>query len=192
MIDHVKKLTFSALFVAMAYVLPFLTMNIPEIGQMLCPMHIPVILCGFICGWQWGLAVGFISPLLRSAIVHMPPIYPGAVGMVFELATYGLIAGLMYRALPKKLPFIYVDLVTAMVAGRLVWGAARLVMAGISKSSFGASAFIAGAVLEAVPGIIIQLVLIPAIVYALERAGLSLNRGGAKNKPGKKTEAASV
>lgn len=67
----VRKLTYSALFLALAMVLPFLTGQIPEIGSMLCPMHIPALLCGFMCGWPWGLAVGFISPFFLQLPVSM-------------------------------------------------------------------------------------------------------------------------
>ena len=76
-----KKLVLSALFLAIALVLPFLTGQIPEIGSMLCPMHIPVLLCGFFCGWQYGLAVGFVAPLLRSFLFGVPYLYPMAVSM---------------------------------------------------------------------------------------------------------------
>ncbi len=178
---YVKKLTFSAMFVALAFVLPFLTGNIPEIGQALCPMHIPVILCGFICGWECGLVVGFVSPLLRLALGMMP--LTTALPMAFELAAYGAIAGIMYRALPKKLPFMYIDLAVAMVAGRLVWGTVKFFMAGLDVNAFGLSAFWAGAVMGSIPGIIVQIVLIPAVVFALSRAGLVLD-GGAKTKSG--------
>lgn len=171
---YVKKLTFSAMFVALAFVLPFLTVNIPEIGQALCPMHIPVILCGFICGWPCGLVVGFVSPLLRTLFLTMPPLMT-AIPMAFELAAYGAFAGLMYRLLPKKLPFIYVDLIVSMVAGRLVWGTVKFLMVGLDVNAFGLSAFWAGAVIGSIPGIIVQIVLIPAIVFALSRAGLTLN-----------------
>lgn len=171
-----QKLIYSALLLALAYVLPYFTGQIQTIGQMLCPMHLPILLCGFLCGWQWGLVIGFTAPILRSLTNPMPPLYPTAIGMAFELAAYGLIAGIMYRALPKKIGFIYVDLVTAMVAGRLVWGLARLIMAGLDpQSTFGLAAFWSGAITTAIPGIIVQIVLIPAIVYALRRAGLDPN-----------------
>ena len=88
----VRKLTYSALCLALAMVLPFLTGQVPEIGSMLCPMHIPALLCGFLCGWPWGLAVGFLSPLLRS-MFGMPPIWV-AIPMAFEMATYGAVSGL--------------------------------------------------------------------------------------------------
>ncbi|MBQ3532703.1 MAG: ECF transporter S component, partial [Oscillospiraceae bacterium] len=96
------KVVCSALCLALAMVLPFLTGQIPQIGKMLCPMHLPVFLCGFVCGWPWGLAVGFIAPLLRSLWLGMPLIFPDAAAMAFELAVYGMISGLLYRRLPKK------------------------------------------------------------------------------------------
>ena len=170
---RVLRLTYSALYLAIALVLPFLTGQIPQIGSMLCPMHIPALLCGFVCGWPWGLAVGFIAPLLRSALFGMPTMFPAAVAMAFELAAYGAVAGLLYRVLPKRTGCIYVALIAAMVAGRLVWGAARFLCAGLQPSAFGFTAFWAGAVTSAVPGIILQLVLVPILVMALEKAHLS-------------------
>ena len=160
----------SALFLALAYVLPFLTGQIPQIGSMLCPMHIPVLLCGFICGWPWGLVVGFISPLFRSLTLGMPPLFPTALCMAFELAAYGAISGLMHRFLPRKKPYIYVSLLTAMLVGRLIWGAAMLICMGITGGSFAFTAFLSGAVLNAVPGIIIQIILIPIVVMVTEKA----------------------
>ncbi|MCR5565932.1 MAG: ECF transporter S component [Clostridiales bacterium] len=174
---QVRRMVYAALCLALALVLPFLTGQIPQIGSALCPMHIPVLLCGFLCGWPWGLAVGFIAPLLRSVVFGMPPMVPGAIAMAFELATYGAVAGFLYRKLPKKLPWIYVSLLIAMIAGRAVWGVARLILAGIQGNGFTFAMFISGAITTAIPGIIVQLILIPAIVYALEKAGLNLNKG---------------
>ena len=169
------KLTYSAICLALALVLPFLTGQIPQIGQALSPMHIPVFLCGFLCGWPWGLAVGFIAPLLRSLLFGMPAIFPNACAMALELATYGFVSGLLYRLLPKKTGWIYGVLLISMVAGRLVWGAARYVFAGIQGSEFTFAAFLAGAVTKAVPGIILHILLVPLIVIALKRAGLIPN-----------------
>ena len=165
-----KKLAYAALFLALCLVLPMLTGQIPQIGSMLLPMHIPVLLCGLVCGWQYGAAVGFVAPLLRSVLFGMPPMYPIAIAMAFELATYGAVAGFMYRKVQHTLPMIYATLVTSMVAGRLVWGAVRFVLAGLSGSSFPFSAFLSGALLTAVPGIIAQLILIPLILTALQKA----------------------
>ena len=166
--NSLLRLVFSALFLALAVVMPFLTGQIPEIGSMLCPMHIPVLLCGFVCGWPWGLAVGFIAPLFRSLTLGMPPLFPAAVCMAFELAAYGAVSGLMHKLLPKKKPCIYCSLLVAMIIGRLVWGAAMFVCMGINGGAFTFAAFIAGAFTNAIPGIIVQIVVIPVLVMVLE------------------------
>jgi riboflavin transporter FmnP len=172
---QVRRLTYAALYLAIAMVLPLVTGQIPEIGAMLCPMHIPALLCGFMCGWPWGVLVGFVAPLLRSLIFGMPAMFPGAVAMAFELAVYGGVAGILYRLLPKKKGNIYLVLILAMLAGRVVWGAVRVILAGLSGSSFTWALFIAGAFTNAIPGIIMHLALIPLLVMIMERAGLSLN-----------------
>ena len=158
----------AALFLALAYVMPFLTGQIPEIGAMLCPMHLPVLICGFICGWPWGLAVGFIAPLFRSLTLGMPPLFPTALCMAFELASYGAVTGLMHKMLPQKKPFIYASLLVAMIVGRLVWGAAMFICMGINGGSFTFAAFLTGALVNAIPGIIVQIVLVPVIVMLLD------------------------
>lgn len=166
----IQKITLSAMFVALAFVLPFFTMQIEKIGDMLCPMHIPVILCGFVCGAPWGLLVGLISPILRSLIMTMPVMYPTAIGMAFELGTYGLVSGLLYNALPKKKQYIYASLIGAMISGRIVWGIARIIMFGFDFSKFGWSAFWAGAVVNALPGIVVQIALIPVVVILIRNS----------------------
>lgn len=173
--NNLLKMIWAAMFLAIAYVLPFFTGQIPQIGAMLCPMHIPVLLCGFICGWPWGLVVGFIAPLLRSMTLGMPPMFPTAVCMAFELATYGSIAGIFYKLFPKKKKFIYCALLGAMVIGRVVWGIVMVICMGITGNPFGFPAFIAGAVTNAIPGIIVQIVLIPILVIVLEKEKNSNN-----------------
>ena len=172
----IKKLTLAAMFLALAFVLPFLTGQIPQIGSRLCPMHIPVLLCGFFCGWPWGLAVGLIVPVLRSLMFGMPYMFPVAICMAFELATYGAVSGMLHSKLPRNKVSIYVSLLTAMVAGRLVWGLAQFVCAGLDVSAFGLSAFWAGAVATAVPGIVVQIILIPVLVMALEKYNPAASR----------------
>lgn len=166
--NQIFNMVLAALFLAMAYVLPFFTGQVPQIGSMLCPMHIPVLLCGFICGWPWGLAVGVIAPLLRSATLGMPPMFPTAVCMAFELAAYGAISGVMYKILPKSKLSVYISLLIAMVTGRLVWGVVMFACLGLTGGSFGFTAFLAGAVTNAIPGIILQIVLVPIIAIVLE------------------------
>ena len=165
-----RNIVLAALFLALAFVLPMITGHVPQIGNMLCPMHFPVLLAGFVLGGPWGLVLGFIAPLLRSVLFGMPPLYPIAISMAFELATYGAVSGWMYKKVRHTLPMMYAALATAMVAGRLVWGAVRFVLAGLSGSAFPFSAFLSGALFTAVPGIIAQLVLIPLIITALQKA----------------------
>ncbi len=171
-----RKLTYSAMLLALAALMPRVAGLIPEIGKTLNLMHIPVLLCGFLCGWPWGLAVGFIAPLLRRVLFGMPVMFPAGVAMAFELAVYGGVAGLLHHVLPRRRLTVYAVLIIAMVAGRLVWGLVRLILAGLTGSEFTAALFLAGAVTNAVPGIILHIVLIPVLVMAMERAGLSLNK----------------
>ena len=166
---NIKTLVLAALFLAMALVLPFLTGQIPEIGSMLCPMHIPALLCGFFCGWPWGLMVGLIAPVLRSLIFGMPPMFPVAVCMSAELAAYGAVSGFLYSKMSRNKASVYISLLAAMVAGRLLWGIARFLCAGLDPSAFGIAAFWAGAITTALPGIILQIVLVPVLVMALEK-----------------------
>lgn len=167
--NKLLKMILAALFLALSYVMPFLTGQIPEIGSMLCPMHIPVLLCGFICGWPWGLVVGFVAPLFRSFTLGMPSFFPTAVCMAFELASYGAVSGLLHKLLPRKRPYIYCSLLISMIVGRLVWGLAMLICTGINDSSFTLATFLAGAVTNAIPGIIVQIVFIPILVTVLDR-----------------------
>ena len=168
-----KNLTLSAMFLAIGMVLPFLTGQIPQIGNMMLPMHIPVLLCGLICGWQYGAVLGFVLPLLRYLVFGMPVLFPTGIAMAFELMTYGLVIGLVYsRSRWKCIIALYRALIAAMLAGRLVWAAAQVILLGVSGSVFTVQMFLAGAFLNAVPGIIIQLVLIPVVMAALGRTGL--------------------
>lgn len=170
------KLVLSALFLALAYVLPFLTGQVPEIGSMLCPMHIPVIICGYVCGWPWGLLVGFIAPLFRSLTLGMPPLFPTAVCMAVELAAYGAVAGIMHKALPKKKICVYITLITSMLTGRIIWGLSMFAISSVSGDAFGFSAFIAGALTNAIPGIVLQLILIPVVIIILDNTKVLKNK----------------
>lgn len=172
--EVIFKISLSGMLIAFGLVLPFLTGQIPEIGSMLCPMHIPVLICGFICGWKYGLIVGFITPVLRSFIFQMPPLYPGAISMAFELATYGMISGLLHELFNKinkrNILSNYVTLIVAMLVGRIVWGIVRFILSMIDGTfNFTLNIFLTGAFVTAWPGIIIQLILIPVLIVALEK-----------------------
>ena len=177
----IKKLVLSAMFMAIGLVLPFITGQIQQIGNMLLPMPIPVLFCGLICGWQYGAVVGFVLPLLRYALFGMPPIFPTGVSMSFELAVYGAVIGLIMQQLSKRnttdsgknyVRNLYLALIGAMLAGRIVWGLVRFILARATMQPFTMEMFMAGAFLTAIPGIIVQLILIPGIMAALKRAGV--------------------
>lgn len=169
----IEQLVLAAMFLALGMVLPFFTGQIPQIGKMLLPMHIPVLLCGLICGWKYGMAVGFVLPLLRSAVFTMPPMFPTAVGMAAELMTYGGVIGFLYaHSKWQCIVSLYRCLLVAMVSGRIVWGLVQMFLLGIWADGFTFQAFLAGALLNAIPGIIVQLILIPAVMLALHKTGL--------------------
>ena len=170
------KLVLSAMFLAIGMILPFFTGQIQQIGSMLLPMHIPVFLCAFICGWQYAFAVGFSLPLLRSLIFGMPMLFPNAVSMALELAVYGIVAGFVYRLTGRKsILSVYVSMISAMILGRIIWGLAQFCLLGINGTAFSWQAFVAGAVTSAIPGIIIQLILVPTIVGILNAKGYDID-----------------
>lgn len=161
---NTRQLTLSAVFLGIGLVLPLLTAQIKEIGDTLLPMHLPVLLCGLLCGPYYGGAVGLILPFLRSAIFGMPPVYPNAVWMAAELMAYGVITGLVFSRSRKNLSGIYLALLSAMLGGRIVWGAVKAALLGVGESGFTVAAFFTGGFVDALPGIVLQLILIPLIV----------------------------
>lgn len=166
----------SAVLLAVGMVLPMLTMQVKEIGDSLLPMHIPVLLCGILCGWQYGGFIGLVLPFFRSVTFGMPPIYPNAVWMALELAAYGVAIGLVYSAFKKKnILSIYVSLVSAMLLGRVVWGIAKAVLLGVGGKPFTFTMFWVGGFADALPGIILQLVLIPLLVTVLNKVWRTKN-----------------
>ena len=168
---NTMRFTLAAMWLALGLVLPFLTGQIPTIGGMLLPMHLPALLCGFVCGWPLGLAVGFIMPLLRSVIFGMPPMIPTALAMAFELAAYGALAGFLYEKLPKSKKNVYICLIAAMLGGRIVWGLVSLpIYAMFTDNAFSLAIFWINGFVRPWPGIVLQLVLVPIILFALERA----------------------
>ena len=162
--EELRKMIYAALFLALAFLLPFLTANNQQIATVLSPMHIPAFLCGFVCGPGWGTAVGFCAPLLRSVTVGMPQ-PPMAVCMAFELAAYGFTAGLLRRLLPKKIPFLYISLVLSMILGRIVYCIVAAKVIGSDAAFF--AAFIQQFAKTWI-GILIHLAVVPPIVLAIE------------------------
>ncbi len=156
------KMVLAALFAALGVLLPTIFHAFNMMGPIFLPMHIPVLLCGLICGWKYGLLVGIIAPLISSVATGMPPLYPTGIAMILELATYGTVTGLV-----SKKQNHFVALVSAMLCGRVVSGLANLVLLGVGK--YGIKAFLTGSFVTAFPGIILQLVLIPAVMVMLQR-----------------------
>lgn len=166
---YIIKPVLAALFLALGMVLPLLTGQIKEIGDSLLPMHIPVMICGLVCGYKYGAAVGLMLPFLRSLTFSMPPIYPNAVWMALELATYGLVIGFIYMKLSKNRLSMYVALITAMIMGRVVWGVSKAVILGLGGSSFSISAFIVGGFVDSLLGIVLQLIVVPPVATLINR-----------------------
>lgn len=175
-----RTLVTAAMLLALGLVLPFLTGQIPQIGKMLCPMHLPVLLCGLLCGWKYGLAVGLILPPLRYVLFFAPPLFPTGTAMAFELAAYGFLAGFLYaRSRWQCVVALYRCLIAAMLGGRVVWAVVQVILSGVSGQAFTWQMFLSGALLTALPGIVLQLIFIPAVMVALDRTGLvRFRRGG--------------
>ena len=169
---NVTRLVTAGVCLALCLILPFLTGQIPAVGNMMLPMHLPVLLCGFLCGPIYGLGVGFLAPLLRNLLFGMPPLMPTGAAMASELAAYGAFSGLFYGLLPKKSIHLYTSLIGAMLGGRIVWGIVSFVLYRLLGNPFTVQIFLAGAFFNAVPGILCQLILIPPVVLALQKAGL--------------------
>ncbi len=179
-----RTLVTAAMLLALGLVLPFLTGQIPQIGKMLCPMHLPVLLCGLLCGWKYGLAVGLILPPLRYVLFFAPPLFPTGTAMAFELAAYGFLAGFLYaRSRWQCVVALYRCLIAAMLGGRVVWAVVQVILSGVSGQAFTWQMFLSGAFLTAIPGIILQLVFIPAVMVALDRTGLVLFRRSGETAP---------
>ena len=172
--SNVKKLVFSAVCAALCLVLPMAFHAIPNAGQVILPMHIPVLLCGLVCGWPYGGVCGLIGPLLSSLITGMPPaaMLPS---MMVECCVYGFTSGLLmkYVRTGKTVADLYISLVSAMIAGRIVAGFAKawIFTPGVSPFAWVTTSLVTG-----IPGIVIQLVLMPLVVTALTRARLIPNR----------------
>jgi uncharacterized membrane protein len=185
--NNLKKLILSALFLAIGFILPMLIGQIPVLGKALLPMHIPVLLCSLICGWKYGSIIGFILPILRSFLFSVPVMYPTAIAVAFEMTVYGIVTGLLYeRAKRKTLPTLYLCLIISMLAGRIVRCIAEILLLELYGNSFVWQAFMSGTIINSIPGIILQLIVVPAVMLALKQAHL-LDKSQ-ENKPTTKSE----
>lgn len=161
-----RNLVLSGLFVAIGLVLPTVFHFFGGTGPVFLPMHIPVLLCGLLLGYKYGAICGALTPLLSSIITGMPPLFPIGIGMILELFTYGIVSGFMHKKLGKN---VYISLITAMIAGRIVSGITNAVMMGVAGKPYGFEAFLTAAFVTAIPGILVQLVFIPVVVKALKK-----------------------
>ncbi len=182
--DTLYRMIVTGVLLALGLILPFLTGQLQSFGKFLSPLHIPVFICGLTCGWLWGGALGVVLPLLRMALFGMPAA-PMAYPMVFELCAYGVVTGVVYPWLCRelcgkrgasRLAVLLASLGLAMVIGRLVGGAAKalLLMGGVIPGvplTFGT--FVAAYFVDTAPGAVVHLILVPAVVMALEKARLS-------------------
>lgn len=171
------SLLVTAILLSIGLVLPFLTGQVQVLGQAISPLHIPVFICGLCCGWRWGMVLGMVLPLLRSAIFGMPPLVPMAIPMTFELAIYGAVCGLLYprfRRQPlRPILAMMLAMLVAKVPGCIVGGAIKAIVMGLQGNPYSFQSFLTGYVTTTVVGTILHFLLIPAIVTALEKAGLS-------------------
>ena len=173
-LSPIKRLTLSALCIALCVVLPMAFHVIPNAGSVMLPMHIPVLLCGLVCGWQYGLLCGCLGPLVSSILTGMPPaaILPG---MMVECGMYGCVGGLMMERVRTGSLYadLYISLPVAMLAGRVISGIVKalILTPGLSLAAWATASFV-----TALPGISIQLILLPTLIVALTRAGLIPSR----------------
>ncbi len=169
---YIWEMVIAALCVALGVVLPVAVHSIPNAGSILLPMHIPVLLCGLLCGPAYGLACGIVTPLLSSLITGMPPaaVLPS---MICELAVYGFAAGLLIILVRTKSQAanVYISLVGAMLIGRVVYGVVNALI--FQAGEYSMSIWLTASFVTALPGIIIQLVLLPLVVLALRKAKLA-------------------
>lgn len=169
--NELRKIILASMFVVAGIILPFFTGNDIQLGNALSLMHIPVLLAGLIIGYKYGFIVGLLTPIIRSVLFNAPPMMPIALSMMFELATYGLIIGLLYKLLPKNDINIHISLVLAMLIGRAVWGVAAWIFYPLAGWDFSLKVFLTAGFVTALPGIAIQLILIPILFVKLKDTG---------------------
>lgn len=174
--SYVKKMVYTAICAALCVVLPMAFHAVQNAGQIFLPMHIPVLLCGLICGWPFGLVCGILGPVLSSLLTSMPPaaMLPS---MAIECAVYGCVTGIMMRFIRTKQPIadLYISMITAMAAGRVLAGLAKAWFLAPGTPPF---AWVTTSLAAGIPGIVIQLILIPLVVFTLAKARLIPARYG--------------
>lgn len=165
--SSVRKLCIAAICVALCYILP-LIFHATGGGELFSPMHFPVLLCGVICGPIYGVICAILGPILSSILSSMPPV-PKLITMLPELITYALVSGIMFKFIRTKslTADIYISLVPAMVAGRIIGGIAKALTFMAKAEGYSMALWAGSYFVGTLPGIISQLILIPILVVAL-------------------------
>lgn len=168
--SYIKKMVFTAACAALCLVLPMAFHTVPNAGSIFLPMHIPVLLCGLVCGWPYGLVCGLIGPAISSLVTSMPPLAM-LPSMMVECAAYGAVTGLMMKFVRTKslTADLYISMVTAMAFGRVIAGFAKALIFAPGTPAF---AWVTTSLVAGIPGIVIQLIVMPAVVFALTKAKL--------------------
>ncbi len=169
--SYVTRAMITAVCLALCVVLPLAFHSIPNAGSIFCPMHIPVLLCGLLCGWSFGLLCGLAGPLLSTLFTGMPPM-AYLPGMMVELAVYGLVTGILMQTVHTKKTYadLYISLIAAMLCGRIIAGIAKALL--FSAGSYSLAVWTTSYFVTSLPGIAIQIILVPAVIFALEKSGL--------------------
>lgn len=170
----IKRICICAICIAMCYVLP-LALHPFGLGQVLSPMHLPVLLCGLICGWGYGALCGVLGPIVSSLLSSMPSA-TALISMIPELCVYGLVSGLLMKLIRTRRPALdlYAAMLPAMLLGRVVGGLAKVLFyaSGVLDSGLTLAAWVSAYFVASWPGIVLQLVLLPLLYFVLEKSRL--------------------
>lgn len=168
---YTKKAVLTSACIALCIILPMIFHAIPNAGNVWLPMHIPVLLCGLVCGWKFGLLCGILGPFVSSILTQMPPAV-SLPAMVCELSVYGIITGITSELIRtgKTITDSVISLLISMICGRIVYGIVNSLL--FRAGNYSIQTWLTASFVTALPGIILQLVLIPAIINSLEKSGL--------------------
>ena len=170
----VKKSIYCAICIALCYVLP-LAFHAIGAGSVLLPMHIPVLICGLVCGWQFGMLCGISGPAISCILTSMPTV-ANLPSMMAELCVYGIVAGVLMKLVRTKSTYadLYISVIAAIIIGRGVSGFVNALI--FATGEYSMALWVSSYVITSWPGTIIQLAIIPSIVFALMKAGFMPER----------------
>ena len=170
--SSIKKACITSVCIALCYVLP-MAFHMLGLGGALSPMHIPVLLCGLICGWPYGAFCGIAGPVISSLLSGMPSTLQ-LIYMVPELCAYGLFAGLLLRFIKtgNSIADLYLSMIPAMLLGRIIGGIAQAAFYLSTARGYSIALWAGGYFAGSLPAIIIQLIAVPSLVMVLMKARL--------------------